>query len=143
MENIRLRRAICEDAPALARIHLAARDSAAIPNLHDEADVIRFHTSLIATHDVIVAHDAHGEPLGYAAIAAGMLDQLYVAPASHRSGIGRALLIEARKHGPLELYCFAHNERALAFYASFGAEKISEDGGSNEERLPALRLRLP
>ena len=137
-----LRAAVPEDAAALAAIHLAARVSAGIPNLHDEDDVRRFHGRLIAGSTVQVA-EQDGIPVGYAAVHDGWLDQMYVAPAHHRRGIGRALLAWARRSGDLRLYVFAHNAQAIAFYRAHGAVQIAEsDGRTNEERLPDLTLRL-
>jgi GNAT superfamily N-acetyltransferase len=141
--TIFLRPAIDADAPVLTAIHLAARVSADIPNLHDEADVTAFHHRLIAAAQVRVAV-LDGVPVAYASVKDGWLEQLWVLPAYHRRGIGRALLAWARTLGELHLYVFTHNRRARAFYAAHGAVRVAEtDGSGNEERLPDLTLRFP
>jgi GNAT superfamily N-acetyltransferase len=141
--SLTLRPAVDADAPILTAIHLAARVSAEIPNLHDEADVTAFHHRLIATAHVRVA-EIDGAPVAYASVRDGWLEQLWVLPAYHRRGIGRALLSWARRFGELHLYVFTHNLRARAFYAAHGAEQVAEtDGSTNEERLPDLTLRFP
>jgi GNAT superfamily N-acetyltransferase len=138
-----LRPAVPEDAPVLTRIHLDSRVSADIPNLHDEADVVAFHRRLIAAAQVRVA-EVDGVPVAYASVKDGWLEQLWVLPQHHRRGIGRALLAWARTLGELKLYVFAHNLRARAFYAAYGAVQIAEtDGSGNEERLPDLTLQFP
>lgn len=137
-----LRLATAADAAALATIQLAARASADIPNLHDDDDVRAFHGRLIASKTVMVA-ERDGVPVGYAAIHDGWLEHLWIQPAHHRQGIGRALLAWARKSGDLRLYVFAHNRGANAFYRAHGAVQIAaSDGQTNEERLPDLTLML-
>jgi GNAT superfamily N-acetyltransferase len=139
---VTLRPAAADDAPALARVHLDARASADIPTLHPEDEVRAFHGRLIAGSTVMVA-EIDGVPAGYAAVEDGWLDQLYVAPAHHRQGIGRRLLGWARSTGDLKLYVFVRNTRALAFYEAQGAVRIAEsDGQGNEERLPDVTLFL-
>lgn len=142
MSGLVLRAASAGDAAALAVIHIAARASADIPNLHAEESVRAFHERLIAGSTAMVA-ERDGIPVGYGAIRDGWLDQLYVAPAFHRRGVGRALLAWARKSGDLKLYVFAHNVGAIAFYRAYGAVQIAaSDGQTNEERLPDLTFHL-
>ncbi len=137
-----LRPAVATDAAALAAIQHAARTSADIPNLHTAAEDLVFHQGLIAGKTVMMA-ERDGVPVGFAAIHDGWLDHLWIEPAHHRQGIGRALLAWARKAGDLKLYVFTHNVRAIAFYRAHGALQIAEsDGQGNEERLPDLTLRL-
>lgn len=142
-----LRPARMEDASALARLHLAARDAIPLPRLHGVAETALFHERLIDRAWVIIAAaDENSPPLGYAALADSVLEQFYVAPTALRRGIGAALLHAARRQagGAVTLWCFAHNARALAFYRRFGAVVIGAEGPeANEEGLPALRLRLP
>ena len=76
----------------------------------------------------------------------GWLDHLYVDPAARGQGTGSALLAEARGRiaGDLQLWAFARNLPALAFYAHNGAIELERtDGRGNEEREPDVRLLLP
>jgi len=144
MADVVLRPATSRDAAALAEIHLAARDSARIPNLHDGGDVRAFHGKLIAEAQVMVAEIA-GRAVGYAAVREDWLEHLWVAPTHHRQGIGRKLLGWARQSAAqdLKLYVFAHNVGAIAFYYAHGAVEIAaSDGRTNEERLPDRTLLI-
>lgn len=103
-----LRSAVMADAAALTAIQLAARTSADIPNLHTAAEDLAFHQGLIAGKKVMVA-EREGVPVGFAVTHDGWLDHLWILPAHHRQGIGRALLAWARTSGDLKLYVFTHN----------------------------------
>jgi ribosomal protein S18 acetylase RimI-like enzyme len=139
-----LRTARPDDVAALIRICLAARTSADIPNLHTDEENLDFFGGLVAAKTVMVAEVA-GAPVGFAVIHDGWLEHLWIAPAHHRQGIGRALLAWARAatQGDLRLYVFAHNAGAVAFYRAHGAVQIAAgDGSGNEERLPDFTLLL-
>lgn len=139
-----LRRARPNEAAALARIHVDAREQIPLTNaLHTFDEVVAYHARLIAAVDVRVAADARDDPIGYAARDGDVLAQLYVAPTHFRAGVGAALLSAMRKESALKLWCFAHNARGLAFYKSFGGVEIArEEGPENEEGLPAIQLAL-
>jgi GNAT superfamily N-acetyltransferase len=143
--HVVLRRATPADARALATIHLAGREAIALTNaLHTWDETEAYHAHLIATADVRVALDSGGAAIGYAARAGDVLAQLYVLPEHFRRGAGAALLSAMLEAGPLRLFCFAHNARALAFYARFGAVEIGREAGpENEEGLPGYWLALP
>lgn len=144
MSGVRLRPAVAGDASALADVHLAARISAAIPNLHDGDDVRAYHGRLIANDQVMVA-EIGGRPVGYAAVREDWLEHLWIEPAYHRQGIGTKLLAWARESvaSDLKIYVFTHNVQAIAFYRAHGAVEIaSSDGRGNEERLPDLTLLI-
>ncbi len=140
---IALRAARPAEAAALAQIHRAARAVIPLTNaLHSLEDAIAYHAGLIARIDVRVA-ERDGGVIGYAARDGGVLAQLYVAPAHFRAGAGAALLEAMRRESALTLWCFAHNQRALAFYRRFGATEIGrERGPENEEGLPAIHLAV-
>ena len=68
---------------------------------------------------------------------------LFVAPGSHREGIGRALMDHARaSRDYLELDVFEANDIGRAFYDAYGfklvGERLEEETG-----FRILRLRLP
>jgi GNAT superfamily N-acetyltransferase len=148
MERVALRDAVAGDAPALARIYLAARQ-AALPGL-----VERFDTTgvagwlaghLMARHAVRVA-EALAAPVGY--IGHGMdvrhgpmVFHLYLDPAWRRRGVGTLLLAEAlaAHAGRLSLTCIARNAGARSFYETHGFRIIGRsDGADTEEAEPDL-----
>lgn len=134
------------DAPALARLYLAAR-AAALPGLREaytEAEVGEWlAATLMARHAVRVA-EADGRPVGYIgfgrdAARGPMVLHLYCDPAWRRRGIGRRLLAEAEAAlGPrLALFCIARNAGARAFYESQGFRvAAASDGAGTEEGEP-------
>jgi len=79
--------------------------------------------------------------LGFIALHEVGVEQLYLAPACYRQGIGTALLALAKHHSPrgLRLFCFQRNSRARAFYEAndFTAVRFS-DGSNTEEREPDI-----
>ena len=75
--------------------------------------------------------------------SASWIEQLYVAPRALRAGIGSALLADAKaRNAALELWCFADNMPARAFYERRGFAIVEEtDGRGNEARAPDIRYR--
>ena len=69
------------------------------------------------------------------------VDQLYVAVAHQRQGIGGVLMALARAHSPegLRLRCFVRNTNARAFYERLGFRAV--DFGVSEEGEPEIRYR--
>jgi NTE family protein len=82
-------------------------------------------------------------PAGFVAFGGGEVEHLYVAPGRQGAGIGAALLGLAQARAErLELWVFARNSRARAFYERRGFRLVREtDGSENEERTPAARYR--
>lgn len=115
-----------------------------LPVLHPPDDVRRFVADrLLPTTDTWVA-ELDGAPVAYASRDGDELGHLYVDPAHQGQGHGSALLElqAARAPGPLELWAFARNAAALAFYARRGFTEVDRtDGAANEEREPDVRLR--
>ncbi len=152
MEGVALRDARPEDAPALARIHHAAR-AAALPGLveaHTEHEVATWLAGhLMRRHRVRVA-EADARAVGY--LGSGldpthgpMVFHLYLDPAWRRRGIGSLLLAEALAAHPLRLslYCLARNAPARAFYEGHGfrAAAFSDGAGSEEGEPDVLYVR--
>ena len=99
-----------------------------------EMDVFAFR-EVTADEHVLVAEDG-GRVLGLAGIyqPGAFLHHLYVDPASHGRGIGRALLAEAvRPAGPcLSLKCQVRNDGARRFYRACGWVEEQPSGERNE-----------
>ena len=94
----------------------------------------------LARANVRIAEYADTIP-GSIALHDGWVQQLYLAPAHYRQGIGTALLATAKHHGPtgLRLFCFQRNSRARAFYEANGFTAVRfSDGSDNEEREPDI-----
>lgn len=150
MAALSIRAGAAADAPALARIYLAAR-AAALPGLREaytEAQVADWlAATLMARHAVRVAEQASA-PAGYIGFGADprhgpMVLHLYLDPARRRRGIGSRLLAEATAElgHRLSLYCFARNTGARAFYAKHGFRaQATSDGAQTEEAEPDILL---
>ena len=98
---------------------------------------------MLKNEEVWVAKE-NGVVIGYAALAPGWLEHLYVHPDYQGVGVGRRLLDFAKDRQPqgLELWAFAKNVRARRFYEAAGFVLIEEtDGAGNEEREPDVRYR--
>jgi GNAT superfamily N-acetyltransferase len=147
--SVEIRDALPSDVPRIANVFRAAREAAMpwLPVLHTPDEDLRFFGRAVETQEAYVAV-LDGSVVGFAAVDddEAMLEHLYLDPAVHRRGIGRILLDHARAAhgGPLQLWCFADNRAARAFYASCGARELYEtDGSGNEEETPDVRLGLP
>ena len=85
-------------------------------------------------HEFLVAEGPDGSVLGYLGMMTvldeGYISNVAVAPASRRRGIGRALVreilrrAEYRELGFVTLEVRAHNESAIALYASEGFDPV-------------------
>jgi putative acetyltransferase len=60
--------------------------------------------------------DRDGIVIGFAVMTDGHIDMMFVDPAAHRTGAGRALLADAETHGARSLECFRANTAARRFY---------------------------
>lgn len=141
---IALRRAESDDALAIADLLRRSMDLLTfLPKLHTaEEDLWFVREVLMPTHRVTVA-ELDGRLAGFIAEEDGWINQLYLDPDQSRSGIGTALLADAKsRHAALTLWCFAENAAARAFYEKHGfvAEEFT-DGSGNEARQPDVRYR--
>lgn len=86
-----------------------------------EEDQAYFRDVILVNDDVWVAEIAN-LPAGFLAIAGDFIDQLFVAPAHQRQGVGWALLDHAKSLSPsgLRLYTFQVNANGRAFYEKNG-----------------------
>ena len=141
-----IRDGVAADAPALSRIHAAAR-AAALPGLveaHDAASVADWLATALMVRHRVRAATAGDTPVGYIgfgqdAVHGPMILHLYLDAGWHRRGIGSLLLAEAAAAlGPrLSLFCIARNTGARAFYERHGFRvAASSDGAGTEEGEP-------
>lgn len=142
-QDLVLRPAEAEDAPALAAIHVLARRAAPMPDpIHPDDEVRVWLGGRIQTDETWVA-DVAGVPVGYARLSAAWLDDLYVQPAHQGHGVGAALLdlAMARRPEGFCLWVFESNLPAREFYARRGLVELERtDGEANEERAPDVRM---
>jgi GNAT superfamily N-acetyltransferase len=145
-EEATIRRATDADATAIAEIHLQSR-RVAMPWLavaHTDEETHAWVAHVMLKHDEVWVAEADGVVVGYAALAPGWLEHLYIRPGRQGEGIGRRLLELAKERQPaeLQLWAFAKNTKARRFYEAAGFALIEEtDGAGNEEREPDARYR--
>lgn len=107
--------AAAHDAARKLELHLAGLDDAFLP-LAEAAE-----REGLFDYTILVAADA--EVMGFVAFTEEELAWLYVNPAHHRKGIGRALAQAALVQmgpGPLSVEVLAGNVPALTLYRSLG-----------------------
>jgi GNAT superfamily N-acetyltransferase len=146
--DLRIERAGASDAPALSRIHLTARAAAGPafpPSVHEDAEYLPHLLRDVLPHAEVWLARAAGAPVGMLVLEGGLLADLYVAPEAQGTGVGTALLAHAKRRRPdgLQLWVFASNRPARAFYARHGFAVVGGTSGENEEGAPDLRMRWP
>jgi GNAT superfamily N-acetyltransferase len=81
--------------------------------------------------------------VGFVALRPAWVEQLYVAPAAWRCGVGSLLLEHAMRREPdgFRLWTFRRNAMARSFYRKHGLTEIRmTDGYDNEEKEPDVLL---
>jgi GNAT superfamily N-acetyltransferase len=133
-----IRRATTEDADAVGRIFVAARDLMPyLPRIPDE-DRPRLGGWILEGREAWVA-EAEDRIDGFATLRQDMLDHLYVHPNMDGRGIGTQLLewAAARRPDGLRLWVFQKNEGARRFYERHGFQLVRlTDGAGNMEHEP-------
>lgn len=133
------------DAAEVAAVFAASRRAAMpwLPVLHTPDEDVAFFAAEIESSACWGAVEGR-RLVGFALMRDGWLNHLYVAPERRGRGVGSDLLsrVVAASASPLDLWAFARNEPALAFYARHGFEVVERtDGSANEEREPDVRMR--
>lgn len=83
-----------------------------------------------------------GEPVGLIGLLDASIGGLFVAPALHGHGIGRALVEHALAlKGALDLEVYADNRDARAFYTRLGFEEVSRRD-EDDEGLPFANILM-
>ena len=111
-----------EDFEPITRLWFDAQ-TVAMPDMMARMDY-KFDEAQAYFRNVIVletqmwVYERDGAPLGFIAIQGELIDRLYVHPAYHRQGIGKALLMKARELLPEHIWLYTHvaNKMARAFY---------------------------
>lgn len=91
-----------------------------------------------------VMTDGDGRPQGFMALTGAHIDALFVDPASHGQGIGRALVAHARTlHPDLTVDVNEQNPRAIGFYERLGFRRTGRSETDDQGRpYPLLHLEL-
>jgi putative acetyltransferase len=86
-----------------------------------------------------------GRPAGFIGLIDSFIGGLFVDPATHGHGLGKALVLHAAKlKGSLDVEVYADNEAAVAFYNRIGfAETLRHDQDDEGRPLKVIRMRRP
>ena len=135
-----IRDAVAADAEVLGGVLQDWLDATPwMPRLHHRAATVGFLRGLIERQVVRTGTLTGG--VGFLARRGVEVDALYLAPGARGSGLGRALLDEAKTGRHLVLWTFQANRGARRFYAREGFLEVKRtDGAANEARLPDVRL---
>lgn len=133
------------DAAEVAVVFAASRRAAMpwLPVLHTPDEDLAFFESEIESSSGWGVFE-EDRLIGFALARDGWLNHLYVEPDRRGRGVGTALLSRVLDGSPsgVDLWAFARNEAALAFYAHRGFAVVERtDGSANEEREPDVRMR--
>ena len=144
MAPITVRRATRADADAIAALFATSRRLLTfLPDLHTvEEDQAFVRDRVLVDYRVSVAERA-GTIVGFIAELDGWVEHLYVEATELGTGVGSVLIADAqsRNHG-LDLWCFADNHRARAFYEKHGFVAVEfTEGLRNEEKTPDILYR--
>jgi ribosomal protein S18 acetylase RimI-like enzyme len=136
-----LRRAMPSDADAIAAVHRVSMRTAMpwLPDLHTEDATRAWVREVLLPQQEVWVAETDGQVVGMAALAAEMLQQLYIHPDYQGQGIGNALFRLATERYPagFTFYAFQRNARARAFYEARGCVAVAfGDGSENEEGEP-------
>ena len=144
MPVVTLRPAVISDAPEIAAIARLARAAAMpwLPVLHTIEGDISFYSRRVLPELRVELAERDGQICGFSAVEDDWLSQLYIRPDHWRTGVGSALLQRAMERAEfLQLWVFARNLTAQAFYIHHGfAEAERTDGSNNEEKCPDIRM---
>lgn len=128
-----------------AIVDLFARSRAAalpfLPVLHSRDEDLAFFARYIERGQMTLAR-RNGQLAGFIAQTPGWIEQLYLEPDQRGPGIGRQLVAHAKARSQaLDLWCFADNHPARAFYGGQGFAEIRGTDGDNEAGLPDILFR--
>ena len=140
-----IREALPAEAGAVADLWLASRRAAAPaipPAVHSDAEVRSwFRDVVLPDHEVwVIGPDGALEAM--MVLQDDWVDQLYVAPARQRQGLGGRLVRFAQdRRERLSLWTFETNLTARGFYEAHGFAPDGPPDSDNEEGAPAILYR--
>lgn len=144
MAPITVRRATRADADAIAALFATSRRLLTfLPDLHTvEEDQAFVRDRVLVDYRVSVAERA-GTIVGFIAELDGWVEHLYVEATELGTGVGSVLIADAQsRNDGLDLWCFADNHRARAFYGKHGFVAVEfTEGLRNEEKTPDILYR--
>ena len=114
----------------------------------EDADFARIESNLASVYfpavELIVA-DRSGTAVGFAGVAEGSLEMLFVSDDARGTGIGSLLLTEAiAHHGVIRVDVNEQNTSGRGFYLSRGFVQVGRSELDGDGRLyPILHLALP
>jgi GNAT superfamily N-acetyltransferase len=143
-----LRTVTAADAPRVAEIYLASRQTAMpwLASPHTDDETRWWHINILVPAATLVVAERGGDVLGFADPTDGWLKALYVAPSAQGTGVGSALFEYSTAIQPdgFDLWVFQRNIRALDFYARHGCVEVAAtNGADNEEHEPDVLLHWP
>lgn len=139
-----IRRGRAEDLPRLVEIWLDA-----VRATHDflSEDDVQFYLPIVRDQylpfaEVWIAEDEDGTVRGFVGLTQAKVDSLFVDPARHRRGVGRALLAHAfRRKGPLTVDVNEQNHSARVFYERLGFRETGRSASDAAGRpYPLIHL---
>ena len=140
-----IRAAMLRDMSECAEIVNAWIDATKwMPRVHPREDVAEFYRDTVFTRFEVFVAENDNHVAGMVALAPdNTVSALYVHASERGKGVGKALLDHAKKEasGPVELWTFAANCDAQAFYKREGFAEVGRTDGDNEEKLPDILYR--
>lgn len=119
-DRFSLRPAAGQDALPISEVYLAAWGSALsdLPKVHSDEQVRTWIRDVVLPGSTAWVAESNGEVAGFFSLDGESIEQMYVHPDHQNSGVGTALLEEARRLSPkrLQLHTFARNTGARRFY---------------------------
>lgn len=156
-EDFEIRLATRDEAGAIAAVHLISHRETYLPLVGeadyrpiDPAERMAEWQRALAGDDIVLVARAAGQVVGFAHAKGEKINTLYILPAWHRRGIGRALVAElcrvlaARGVALARFAVLAVNKKAIAFYEALGARAtgkilIEEHGTNYQDQLFEIR----
>jgi putative acetyltransferase len=134
-----------DDVPRLFEIWQAAvaatHDFVSAEDKVEIAVIVREH--YLPTAPLWIAVDEADRPLGFMGMTGSTMDSLFIDPAHHGRGLGRAMVAHARSiAAELKVDVNEQNENAIAFYRRLGFEVVGRSPTDDSGRpYPLFHMR--
>lgn len=142
----RIRKSRADDAPRLFEIWQAAvaatHDFVSPADKAEIAAIVR--DQYLPNAPLWVIADEEDRPLGFMGLTGSAMDSLFIDPAHHGRGLGRAMVDHARAIAPeLSVDVNEQNESAVAFYRRLGFREVGRSPADDSGRpYPLLHMKL-